>query len=456
MERLTRLNNACTGASFVPHSGQPEQIWLAGQSAESRQSNRESAIQEDVKLEETSTKLLFVGLCPPVPTTNGQRMRNRNLLRALKKEGVKVSLLAFAEPEELRAPQEELFDLCEKVELLPAPKRDGRVKEYLGRLANLFMSSPYAPRRFRSELMAEAVRNALNKSLFQAIICDEIYLATNLPKDLSIPILLSKQDLTYEIMARYLETETNLAKRLYGFIEYRKVRRMELRECNSARAVLACSARDRGVIQSVCPGASVHILPNVVDTDDYWPALDPGGDCILFVGSFDWLPNRDAAEYFISEIFPRLRQMHPTVRFVVAGRLPPPSFRARLTEIPGVELYVDVLDIRTLIERAAVCIVPLRIGSGTRMKILEAAAMAKAVVSTRLGAEGLDFVEGQEIVLEDEPERFANAISMLLKDTSRRKEMGQAARSRVEKQYGIATLRSAWREVLCLNGKLER
>jgi len=194
----------------------------------------------------------------------------------------------------------------------------------------------------------------------------------------------------------------------------------------------------------------------VVDTDDYSPARDPGGEYILFVGSLDWLPNRDAADYFISEIFPHLRQMHPAVRFAVAGRLPPPSFRARLTGIPDVELHADVPDIRTLIARAAVCIVPLRIGSGTRMKILEAAAMAKPIVSTRLGAEGLDFVEGQEIVLEDEPERFADAVSRLLKDASRRRQMGQAARSRVEKQYGIATLRSAWREVLCANGKLGR
>jgi glycosyltransferase involved in cell wall biosynthesis len=403
------------------------------------------------KLEEA--RLLFVGLCPPIPTTNGQRMRNRNLLRALKREGVKVSFLSFAEPDELRAPQKELFELCEKVELLPAPKRNSHFNEYLGRLANLFMLSPYAPRRFKSEMMAGALRKALSENHFQAIICDEIYLATNLPKDLSVPILLSKQDLTYEIMARYLETETNFAKKLYGFVEYKKVRRMELHECNSARAVLACSARDRGVIQSVCPGASVHVLPNVVDTDDYAPARDPGGECVLFVGSLDWLPNRDAIDYFISDIFPRLRQMHPGVRFVVAGRLPPPSFKARLTGIPDVELHADVPDIRTLIEQAAVCIVPLRIGSGTRMKILEAAAMAKPIVSTRLGAEGLDFVEHQEIVLEDEPLEFAKAVSMLMKDDSRRREMGQAARAKVERQYGIATLCSAWRDILLAGGK---
>jgi glycosyltransferase involved in cell wall biosynthesis len=304
--------------------------------------------------------------------------------------------------------------------------------------------------------MTAALHKALDTHRFQAIICDDVYLACNLPANLSVPIFLNKHDLTYEILARYLETERNWAKKIYGRLEYRKIRRMELRECKRAKVVLACSARDKQLIQSHCPEANVCILPNVVDTDDYSPVPDQQNNLILFVGSLDWLPNRDAVEYFITQVFPDLRQMHPEVRFAVAGRLPPPWFRERLGRMKGVELHADVPDVRVLIAQAAVCIVPLRIGGGTRLKILEAAAMAKPTVSTRLGAEGLDFVEGQEILLEDEPSKFARAVSGLLKDPSRRREIGRAARLRVEKQYGVAALRDAWRQVLCAAEKIGR
>lgn len=401
-------------------------------------------------------RVLFVGLCPPVPTTNGQRMRNRNLLRALQREGVRVCFLAFAEPEELHASHDQLLSLCEHVQFAQAPKRYGQFEEYLGRFASLFRTTPYGPRRFRSELMTAALHKALDTHRFQAIICDDVYLACNLPANLSVPIFLNKHDLTYEILARYLETERNWAKKIYGRLEYRKIRRMELRECKRAKVVLACSARDKQLIQSHCPEANVCILPNVVDTDDYSPVPDQQNNLILFVGSLDWLPNRDAVEYFITQVFPDLRQMHPEVRFAVAGRLPPPWFRERLGRMKGVELHADVPDVRVLIAQAAVCIVPLRIGGGTRLKILEAAAMAKPTVSTRLGAEGLDFVEGQEILLEDEPSKFARAVSGLLKDPSRRREIGRAARLRVEKQYGVAALRDAWRQVLCAAEKIGR
>jgi len=407
-----------------------------------------SASWDGPKADGAKTRLLFLGLCPPVPATNGQRMRNHNLLRALKKEGIDVFFLAFAEPEDLQAPHDELFVLCEGVELVPAPMRNGRLREYLGRFANLFMLSPYGPQRFRSKRMTSALGNLLSGKCFQAIICDDVYLAANLPKDLSIPVLLNKHDLTYEIVGRYVETERNFLKKLYGTVQYRKIRRMEIRECKRARAVLACSARDKELIQLDCPAANVFILPNVVDTDDYSIVSSEEDNLILFVGALDWLPNRDAVDYFVARIFPRLREMHPGVRFGVAGRLPPPWFAKRLADISGLELHANVQDIRPIIARAAVCVVPLRIGSGTRLKILEAAAMAKPIVSTRLGAEGLEFRDGQEIVLEDEPAAFADAVVKLLSAAPDRRRLGQAARKMAEQNYSLLALRASLREAL--------
>jgi len=133
---------------------------------------------------------------------------------------------------------------------------------------------------------------------------------------------------------------------------------------------------------------------------------------------------------------------------VVAGRNPPDRFVGRFRSAPEIEFKGAVEDMRSEIARVVVCVVPLRIGSGTRLKILEAAAMAKPIVSTRIGAEGLDFVNGEEILLADEPREFARAVAHLLADPARRRAMGLAARRRVEAQYSLPVFRRALREAL--------
>jgi glycosyltransferase involved in cell wall biosynthesis len=150
-------------------------------------------------------------------------------------------------------------------------------------------------------------------------------------------------------------------------------------------------------------------------------------------------------EFFALRILPEVRGLLPDVKFVVGGRNPPGWLRRRFAGIAGVEFTGTVPDMRAEIAKATVCVVPLRIGSGTRLKILEAAAMAKPIVSTRLGAEGLDFVDGREIVLADDPKAFAGAVAELLSDASRRRQLGQAARTRVEECYGVPALRAAVR-----------
>ena len=138
----------------------------------------------------------------------------------------------------------------------------------------------------------------------------------------------------------------------------------------------------------------------------------------------------------------------PSARFRVAGRSPAESFRQRFADVDGVEFTGTVADMRDEIAKATVCVVPLRIGSGTRLKILEAGAMAKPMVSTALGAEGLELVDGEEIVLADEPRLFADAVATLLGDAARREELGRAARLRVEKEYGLPVFKAALRDAV--------
>jgi glycosyltransferase involved in cell wall biosynthesis len=358
-------------------------------------------------------------------------------------EGHEVTLVCFADSKELRSPAPELTHLCARMYFVPAPLEQPAAVEYWNRLRGLLSVMPFGAQRLHSSEMSDTAQRTLGGGRFDAIICDDVYMLANVPPHIDIPVFLNKHDITHEIMGRFLDYERNPLKRLYGRSEYAKVRRLEIDACTSSSAVLACSERDGREIRKLSPATRTYILPNVVDVWSYEPAYEDDGRTVLYVGAMDWFPNRDAVDYFAEEILPRLRRKVPNLYFTVAGRNPSQKMRERYRGFPDVTFTGSVAEMRPIIANAAVCVVPLRIGSGTRLKILEAAAMGKAIVSTRLGAEGLEFVPGQEILLADEPEEFAAAVADLLANQFRRLALGRAARRRVEGHYDLSTLRSA-------------
>jgi glycosyltransferase involved in cell wall biosynthesis len=203
---------------------------------------------------------------------------------------------------------------------------------------------------------------------------------------------------------------------------------------------MVCSEHDRSAMAEMCPWTTLEIVPNVIDVEKHVPADDGDGHTILYTGAMDWYPNQDAVGHFVSRMWPEVRRLVPDATFRVAGRGASGEFQRRFRGVSGMQFEGTVPDMRAELSRAGVCVVPLRIASGTRLKILEAAALTKAIVSTRVGAEGLDFVDGKEILLAD---AFAHAVAGLVADRGRRRSIGLAARQRVEAQYGFQHLREA-------------
>ena len=387
-------------------------------------------------------RILFLGLNVPFPPTNGHQLRNWSLLKALAREGHAVVLVSFAEAPPATEHVAALRAICADVEVVPAPS-NGHSRQAWARLSALASPMPYGAWRLRSRAMQEAVARRLAGEAPDAVICDDIYMVHNLPAGVGRPVLLNKHDITHVIVRRYLERQRNPLVRAYGSLEYRKLRRWELEAGRRLAGVLACSEHDRRILQAHCPGLRVAVAPNVIDTADYPPCPVGEDGRVVYVGAMDWYPNQDAVEFFLTDILPRLRRRAAEVRFVVAGRNPSEAFRRGFRRLGDVDFTGSVPDIRREIARAAVCVVPLRIGSGTRLKILEAGAMEKPVVSTTLGAEGLEFAPGREIVLADEPEPFAEEVAGLLRDPGRRRALGAAARRRVEARYSLPVLQAA-------------
>jgi glycosyltransferase involved in cell wall biosynthesis len=388
-------------------------------------------------------KILAILFSPPVPATAGYRMRNSSLLRALALEGHEVTVIAFASAEELASPAPEFAGLCRAYHLLPSPQ--GSVA---GRLCATFGTKPYGALRMNAPLMRSLVRQHLAKGQFDAILCDDLYMAANLPEGNRVPVVLNKHSITCRAVSQFAAAERNPLKKWYATLEARKIQRLEVAACASAQAVAVCSARDGELLGELSPTARLFVVPNVVDTEKYAPAPSEDGGPVLFVGAMDWLPNQDGVEFLVRDILPRLRQLAPSVRVMLAGRNPSEAMLRRYAGDPDVSFTGTVADLRPIIARAAVCVVPLRIGSGTRLKILEAAAMGKAIVSTTLGAEGLDLEHGREILLEDRPDAFAEAVALLLTDRKRSSALGSAARLVVEEQYSIPALRRQLRHLL--------
>jgi len=214
------------------------------------------------------------------------------------------------------------------------------------------------------------------------------------------------------------------------------MRRFEIDALRLANAVTAVSEPDADIMRK-WGIASVYVVPNGVDIDSYESVGEAEKNVdLLSISSLDWFPNADALEYFATQIMPLVRKEHPGAVLRIVGRRPPDSLRNKLTKLVGIDFVGEVPDVRPYLRQASVVVVPLRIGGGSRLKILEALAAGKPVVSTSVGAEGLDLVPSQEICIADGPTEFARTVSALLASSNDRGRIALAGRARVEKEYG--------------------
>jgi glycosyltransferase involved in cell wall biosynthesis len=222
---------------------------------------------------------------------------------------------------------------------------------------------------------------------------------------------------------------------MYG-LEFQKMLRYEQVMVRKFHHVIAVSENDRSLMTQWVDGSRVTVVPTGVDLQQYTPGgqASPASPLVVFVGAMDWEPNVDGVEYFCTQIWPAILADVPGARFRIVGRNP--DKRVQRWASDSVEVTGRVPSVVDHLREAAVVIVPLRIGGGTRLKIFEAMATAKAVVSTTVGAEGLDVHHGEDIVLADDPHRFAEAVVMLLKD--------QKARSRYESSAAATAGRYDW------------
>jgi glycosyltransferase involved in cell wall biosynthesis len=279
----------------------------------------------------------------------------------------------------------------------------------------------------------ECIARLLDKERFDVVHVDSLDLATFLPMLGDVPVVCTHHNVESDLLRRRAAADGALVRRLYVKLQAKLMEMEERRWCPRVRVNAVVSPVDKQIFERRIPTARFVLVPNGVDVDVLRPgARDTAG--VVFVGSHGWLPNRDAMEYFCDQVLPRIRRSHPELGVTWVGRAPAQvqeAYKAR----HGVHLTGYVDDIRPYLESAACYIVPLRIGGGTRLKILDAWAMGKAVVSTSVGCEGLEAHDGENILIRDDPAEFAVAVQQILENDELRDRLGSNARRTAEEIY---------------------
>jgi len=375
----------------------------------------------------------------PYPPHQGTSLRNYNLIAQLARRHP-VGVLSFLDANQSLDEAGPLLGLCEWVDTVPVPERSATAR------LRQMLTTPLPDMAWRlwAPAYRERLARRLSESTYDVVQIEAIELAPYLPAVEAVRprplIVFDDHNCEWLLQKRACLTDARIVRRwpaaLYSLVQWMRLKRYEADACRRVDRVVAASEADRKAINAVAPEVAISIVPNGVDLDEYG---DYGGPLerfdLVFTGKMDFRPNVDAALWFCDEVLPLIRRVRPPVTLAIVGQRPHPRLE-RLRQAPGVVLTGWVADVRPYIAGATVYVAPLRVGGGTRLKLMQAMAMGSAIVATSLGAEGFPFEAGRQLLLADTPADFAAAVLALLDDAERRAQLGREARAFVRAGYG--------------------
>jgi glycosyltransferase involved in cell wall biosynthesis len=383
------------------------------------------------------------------PVDKGGKIRSYNMLKELKRN-CHITYLTLDDGTADKSARELASEYCHELVCIPHRRREKFTPGfYVELMLNLASDLPYAIKKYESTGMRDEIAKRVADKSFDVLICDFLAPAVNVPANLNCASVLFQHNVEAMIWKRHYEVQKSAAKKRYLFRQWQKMHAFEAKMCPLFDCVIAVSREDRELMQQEYGVKEIYDVPTGVDTTFFRPSgqTTTRPHNLVFTGSMDWLPNEDAIRYFTEQIMPRIKQAVPDVTLTVVGRDPYPGLVELSKRDPSVVVTGRVEDVRPYMEEAGVYIVPLRIGGGTRLKIYEAMAMEKAIVSTSIGAEGLPVRDGDEILLADTPESFADAVIRLFQQENLATEIGRRAAATVREKFGWDTVADSFAEI---------
>jgi sugar transferase (PEP-CTERM/EpsH1 system associated) len=374
-------------------------------------------------------RFLMITNTLPYPPIAGHPIRNFNLLKRIAQKN-EVWLLALVDEDQLPVDLGPLQNICQDVILIPF--RDfSAIARPLQALQFLLQGTPPELRLYESALMLAAIRDLVNRIGFDVIQIEDSYMARYqeaIPSDWRGKKVLTFIDIAYRQYDRIYRIETKKLRKLRLWFYSRMMRTWEPNYAAKFNLNITMSDIDRDLLLSQNPRLRIASIPNGVDTKEFQVLLPPpeGYKHLIYVGNMGYRPNVDAATYFCEEILPLIQQEIPDVEFWIVGNQPLPEVYDLQNEFVHVTGRVE--DVRPYYQQSSVCVIPLRAGGGTRLKILESMALGRPVVSTSVGAEGIAVKDGENILIGDDPQTFADQAVRLLQDEAAWQKIASQAR----------------------------
>ena len=371
--------------------------------------------------------ILWVKAGKLFPVDTGGRIRSYNILRHLARRH-DVTLLSYYGGQRDKAYEDAIQQQVPGALLIPTYALEGsRLACALDYVRHLPSRAPYAVTKFTSRAVRRRLEACMLSQRFDVAVCDFLSASLNFPSRLTTPTVLFQHNVESVLWRRQAEcAPTGLTRRAFG-LEAAKMARYERAILGRFHHIIAVSEADRDQMSAMVDPALITVVPTGVDLQEFCPSTspEPVDKLVIFVGSMDWEANIDAVDYFCHDIWPLVRARLPEARFRIIGRNPHPQVRRLASET--IEVTGGVPSVAEHLRQASVVVVPLRVGGGTRLKIYEAMATGRAVVSTSVGAEGLDVHPGRDILLADNALGFAECVARLLEDVGLRQRLGKAA-----------------------------
>jgi polysaccharide biosynthesis protein PslH len=391
-----------------------------------------------------SLNILYVSQMPASPPRFGAQARIHGLMTGLARHHDLTAVMLADEEFDIEECRRAMQVYCREVILVHNPYGRAGVAKRLLQLKSLVSTQSFDRLRVTVPALRRTLDQVLRARRFDVVNLEFPYLGhcvprRALPGGTAPPIVVDSHEIAYDLARQFAVSGATVSRRLYAGANWRKLKREELGTYRKADGIYLCSSEDEQRLLRHLPEARTAVIPNAADVDYYQPRPTdplPDGRTLVFFGLLSTVPNIDAVNHFVQNIWPRIAKAHPEARCKIIGGRPPPSLLALAG--PRIELTGFVEDLRPHLASAAAVVVPLRLGGGTRLKIVEAMAMGKAIVSTGLGAEGIEAVPGRDILIEDHPEAFADAVGRLLAEPGLAVRIGQSARQLAVEKY-------AWR-----------
>jgi len=380
-------------------------------------------------------KILFLTPYVPYPLNNGGLIRVHHILLNLGKKHAVTAICM--EPD--NDAQAEGIEVIKKqginIETVPVANNQKQELKRIYQLLSLVSSKPYQYKQYHSGAMQNAISQHLQKGNYDLVMVEFSQMGYY-ELDTELPRYVDQHNVEYEIMHRTYQTEKSLLRKLLAYSEWKKYYNQEIENCEKFSGCLTTSQRDAEILQQRSPGMECHVIPNGVDSEFFkTDNSEIDANMVLFTGTISYYPNTEGILWFYQNVWPLIVAKNPAATFCIAGKSPPPEVQAIADSDSAVTATGMVDDMRDYYNKAAVVVVPLRVGGGTRLKILEGMSMSKAIISTSVGAEGIDHTDGEDILLKDTPEDFCNAVIDVMANSDLRKKLETGGRKLVEAKY---------------------